>query len=412
MLESKKARLVISFILAFALWFYVVGQLDPVMKKTYRDITITLTNEQSLSDSGLAVLSYSDDSLRVTVSGKRHVINGISKADIIATVDLTNAAEGTNKLPIDLKIPENIEIDNQSLNEIKVNVQERITKTRDVKVIYTGSYPEGSEPATIKADPENVKVSGARSLVEKVAYVKAEIDASEMPDELSSTTSALTAVSSGGGLVDHISLSHTQCKVTSIMYKTREVKLEVPVIDKSDDNYTRTTSCQDKITIKGPVADLNTVKKIGAEAVDITGIKENVKLPVELILPEGIFAADEDSNVMLTVKVKKSKDKKDKKSDKDTELKTKSFTYTEDDVELRNGGDARCHAEQENIEIQVTGTEEQLAGMKSSDIILFVDLSQMKDDGSGKAEVDIQTECAVEYSDIEAIPSVITVTYE
>ena len=408
MLENSKTRLVISFILAFALWFYVVGQMNPPMRKTYRDIAITLTNEQSLSDNGLSVLNWSDDSLRVTVSGKRSTINKLSKADIVATVDLTNAAEGTNKLPIDLKIPENIEIDNQSLDEITVSVEERITKTRDVRVQYLGDHPAGSEPATIKADPDSVRVSGAKSIVEKVSYVKAEVDADEMPDELSSSMSVLTPVTSGGNTVENVSLSSTQCKITSILYKTRKVKLIVPVRDKSDDGYTRTTSCQDMITIKGPTADIASVKRIKAEPVDITGIRENMKIDVVPILPEGIYAAEADRDIKLTVKVSKDK----AKDEKSKGSQTRSFTYTEDDVELRNTGAAQFEAEQESIEVQVTGTAKQLAGIKSSDIILYVDLSQIEDSASDRTELEIQTECSREYSDMAVIPSVIVLTRE
>ena len=408
MLENSKTRLVISFILAFALWFYVVGQMNPPMRKTYRDIAITLTNEQSLSDNGLSVLNWSDDSLRVTVSGRRSTINKLSKADIVATVDLTNAAEGTNKLPIDLKIPENIEIDNQSLNEITVSVEERITKTRDVRVQYLGDHPAGSEPATIKADPDSIRVSGAKSIVEKVSYVKAEVNSDEMPDELSSSMSVLTPVTAGGNTVENVSLSSTQCKITSILYKTRKVKLIVPVRDKSDDGYTRTTSCQDMITIKGPTADIASVKRIKTEPVDITGIRENKKIDVVPILPEGIYAAEADRDIKLTVKVSKDK----AKDEKNKGSQTRSFTYTEDDVELRNTGAAQFEAEQESIEVQVTGTAEQLAGIKSSDIILYVDLSQIEDTASDRTELEIQTECSREYSDIAVIPSVIVLTRE
>ncbi|MBQ3281275.1 MAG: hypothetical protein IJH41_02595 [Eubacterium sp.] len=306
MLEDRRSRLFISFVLAFALWFYVVGQLDPVTKKTYRGITITLTNEQSLSDSGLAVLSSSDDSLRVTVSGKRNSVSRLSKADIVATVDLTNAAEGTNNLPIDLKIPEDIEIDNQSLNEITVNVEERITEEKEIKVFYLGEYPDGLEPETVKTDPETAEVSGASSLVKKVAYVKAEVDVSEMPEELYSTTSALTAVTSGGAAVENISMADTQCKVTSIMYGVKKVKLEVPVTDKSKDGYERTTSCQDKITIKGPVSALDDITKVVTKSVNITGIKEDTEISVTPVLPEGVYAADKDKDIKLTVEVSKA----------------------------------------------------------------------------------------------------------
>ena len=46
MLQSKKANLVISLILAVILWLYVIGELDPETTKVYRSVPITLQNEQ------------------------------------------------------------------------------------------------------------------------------------------------------------------------------------------------------------------------------------------------------------------------------------------------------------------------------------------------------------------------------
>ena len=187
-----------------------------------------------------------------------------------------------------------------------MNVEERLTDEKEIKVFYLGEYPDGLEPETVKTDPETAEVSGASSLVKKVAYVKAEVDVSEMPEELYSTTSALTAVTSGGAAVENISMADTQCKVTSIMYGVKKVKLEVPVTDKSKDGYERTTSCQDKITIKGPVSALDDITKVVTKSVNITGIKEDTEISVTPVLPEGVYAADKDKDIKLTVEVSKA----------------------------------------------------------------------------------------------------------
>ena len=396
MLKNKKLDLLISFILAFALWFYVVGQMNPETRKTYREIPIMLINEQTLSDNGLAVLNVSDDYMRVTVSGKRDVISKLSKADISATVDLADASDGKNMLSVSLRIPDNIEIVNQSLDKIEVNTEERVTRTRDVRVKYTGRYPEGGEPSTIKIDPENIKVSGAKSLVDKVAYVKAELSAESVTDGLTSATCSLTAVTRNGGAVQNISLSDDKCKVTSIIYSTKSVDLKIPVKDKSSDGYNRTVSYPDTVNIKGPAGILGSIDFITAEEVDITGVTENEKIPVKLILPEGVQAAENADDVRLTVKVSKNKKKTSAAKD------VKSFTFTKDDVELRNAGAADISLKQENLEVQVTGTREQLAAIRSSDIVLYVDVSGID---SSAEEADITAECSKKCSDIAVIPS-------
>ena len=396
MLKNKKLDLLISFILAFALWFYVVGQMNPETRKTYREIPIMLINEQTLSDNGLAVLNVSDDYMRVTVSGKRDVISKLSKADISATVDLADASDGKNMLSVSLRIPDNIEIVNQSLDKIEVNTEVRVTRTRDVRVKYTGRYPEGGEPSTIKIDPENIKVSGAKSLVDKVAYVKAELSAESVTDGLTSATCSLTAVTRNGGAVQNISLSDDKCKVTSIIYRTKSVDLKIPVKDKSSDGYNRTVSYPDTVNIKGPAGILGSIDFITAEEVDITGVTENEKIPVKLILPEGVQAAENAGDVRLTVKVSKNKKKTSAAKD------VKSFTFTKDDVELRNAGAADISLKQENLEVQVTGTREQLAAIRSSDIVLYVDVSGID---SSAEEADITAECSKKCSDIAVIPS-------
>ena len=403
MLENKKVNLVISFVLAFALWFYVVGQMNPPTKKTYRDIPIMLVNEQTLYDNSLAVLSRSDDTMRVTVSGRRDVINKMSKSDIVATVDLSDAAEGNNRLSIDLKIPENVEIDNQSINDINVNVEERITKTKDVRVQYTGTFESGAEPATVKIDPETVKVSGARSIVEKVSYVKASVDAEVLSEELGSATSALTAVTPGGNPVNGVTLSRDKCKITSIIYNTKTVKLVVPVKDNSDDEYNRYVSYPKSITIKGPADVMSGIFEITAAEIDITDLKENKKILIVPDLPDGVDVANKDKNIAVTVKVSKSKSKAAKEKD------IKTFTFTEDDVEIRNSGNAAYSIKAESLEVQITGTKEQLSKIKSSDIVLFVDL---KSHAEETFEVDIAAECSRTYSEIAIIPSKATIITE
>lgn len=403
MLENKKVNLVISFILAFALWFYVVGQMNPPTKKTYRDIPIMLVNEQTLYDNSLAVLSRSDDSMRVTVSGRRDVINKLSKADIVATVDLSDAAEGNNKLSIDLKIPENVEIDNQSINDITVNVEERITKTKDIRVQYTGTFESDAEPATVKLDPETVKVSGAKSIVEKVSFVKASVDAEVLSEELGSATSTLTAVTSGGSPVNGVTLSRDKCKITSIIYNTKTVKLVVPVKDDSKDNYTRHVSYPKSITVKGPASDLSEIVEVTAAEIDITDLKENKKILIVPELPDNVDVADKDKSLAVTVKVSKSKGKASK------EKETKTFTFTEDDVEIRNSENEAYAVKAESLEVQITGTSEQLSKIKSSDIVLFVDLKSHTEE---TFEIDITAECSRTYSEIAVIPSKATIITE
>ena len=121
------------------------------------------------------------------------------------------------------------------------------------------------------------------------------------------------------------------------------------------------------------------------------------------ILPDDVQIADKDKDIALTVKVSKSSKKQLKEKD------VKSFTFTEDDIQINNAENAEYSVQQGNIEVQVTGTEEQLEKIRSSDIVLNIDLSGHEEDSFG---TEINAECLKTCSDIAVIPSKVTVVKE
>ena len=136
-------------------------------------------------------------------------------------------------------------------------------------------------------------------------------------------------------------------------------------------------------------------------SVDITNLKENQKIQLSPILPDDIQVADKDKDIALTVKVSKAKQKQLKAKN------IKSFTFTEDDVVIDNAGDTGYNISQESIEVQITGTEEQLETIRSSDIVLRIDAAGHEENSF---EADIHAECLKTCSEIAVIPSRVAVT--
>ena len=130
MLQSKKGNLIISLILAVALWMYVVGEMNPTTSKIFRDIPITLMNEQTLTDQDLAVVGISAESLNLTLTGKRSDIGRIKSTDISAYVDLTDAGEGDNQLTVSLHVPSTVDVKDQNVNKVTVTVEKRVDEEK------------------------------------------------------------------------------------------------------------------------------------------------------------------------------------------------------------------------------------------------------------------------------------------
>lgn len=397
MVQSKKGNMIISLILAVILWMYVVGEMNPVTTKSYRDIPVTLTNSQTLSDNGLAVVGASDETMTITLSGKRNSLSKIKTADIVATVDLSDATEGDNQLKINLSVPDSAEVKNQSLTKITVTVEKKQTVRRNIRVKYTGNYAKGEEPTTIKTDPENVTVSGARSLVNKVAYVKATISSDNVSTDETSTSSNLVPVDKHGNEVENIDLSQNTAKITSALYYTKTVSLKVPVTNSSSDGYKRTTTAPEKVKIKGPDRALKKVDSITADTIDVTGITKSTDVDIAPNLPDQIWLSDDSRDLVLNVKVT-------------SEMHSREFTFDGDSVDLNNvGSDLSGNVKTGTVTVTVTGIASKINKISKSDISLSADCDGL---GSGTHSVSLTVKCDGTYTGLAADPSKINVRLE
>ena len=192
MLNNKKFNIVLSLLIAVGLWAYVIGETNPQDTKTFRDIPIQLLNEQILAENGLALVDVSAESVNVTLTGARADINRIDESEIVATVDLADSAAGENQLKINVRIPDNVEIEDQSLNKITITVETRISKEIDIVPEYEGIFESDQEPITVEMNRSKVTVTGAKSLVEQVDHVRALVGEGEVKESLKTIGSRLT----------------------------------------------------------------------------------------------------------------------------------------------------------------------------------------------------------------------------
>ena len=149
MLNNKRFNIVLSLIIAICIWGYVIGETNPTDSKIFREIPISLINEETLQDNGLAVLEVSDSTMNVTLTGTRADMSKESAKDIVATVDQAHAAKGENQLRVDIRIPDDVELEDKSLNKVTVVVEENRSKKVDIMVDYQGTFSEDEEPVTV-----------------------------------------------------------------------------------------------------------------------------------------------------------------------------------------------------------------------------------------------------------------------
>lgn len=397
MFENKKVNIILSFIVAITLWIYVIGETNPQDSKTFREIPINYINEQVLSDNGLAVVSVSDKTFTVTVSGSRANVNELTEKDITATVNLADASKGKNQLKLSVQVPDNLEIKDKNLSKVVVEVEQKESRQVDVVPEYKGAFSDEEEPITVGLDVETVTVTGAASQVEKVQSVKAVVKPDSVTHKLGTFACRLIAVDRSGLQVENVKLSHESAVVTAQLAKTKTVNLRVPIIDRTANNIEKDVSVPKTIIIKGKSEDLDGVDTIETLSVDLSNLTESTVLHLEPILPDGVQISVKSINT-LKMKVEVS------------EVAHKTLNFTQDDIEIQGlaeGFDANLQSEK--IKISVEGAKKLIDQVENKDFSLVVSADEME---AGTYQAELIITCSKKHIIFHADIDKINITIE
>ena len=396
MLNNKKVNVVLSIIIAVCMWAYVIGETDPKNTETFRNVPITFINEQSLDMSNMAVLETSSNLVDVTVTATRVKLSDIELKDITATVDLSESTMGDNELKVRIKVPNGIELEDQSVNKVSVKVENKAVKDVNIAVAYDGQFEDNQEPLVVEMGKTVVSVSGAESKVRDVANVRATINAGDVEAQMKTLTCSLVPVDEDGVEVTNVKLSSDTVKLTTALVSTKTVPLEVPIVNDSADDVLRHASVPKTITVKGKVKELDEVDKIVAEPVDITGITENISVPIEIVLPGDLQVSDKSYQMKAKITVEK--------------LVDKEFSFNEEDIELlKLPKEFEAEAAETDITVLCKGQAGELKELGKDDFHLSADVENAEE---GENTIKIKAECDKEIDSLKVIPEEIIVTIE
>ncbi|MBQ2304603.1 MAG: hypothetical protein II181_00735, partial [Firmicutes bacterium] len=179
MLRNKRFTLVLAFLIAVALWAYVLGEVDPERRITIRNVPIVYTNEAALEDAGLVITSADHDKVDVSFSARRSIANKISEDDFRAIVNLSGLTRGDNVVELSVTRPSSITLDSISPQYITITTENSVSVEKEIEIVYSNQVAN-KEPMITQLSTETVTVSGAESAVDKVDRVVADVDSSRI----------------------------------------------------------------------------------------------------------------------------------------------------------------------------------------------------------------------------------------
>ncbi|MCI6012172.1 MAG: CdaR family protein [Firmicutes bacterium] len=396
MLKNDKVNFVIALILAIGLWVYVFVTDNQSMDTTIKNVPITIVNEDTLTDEGLVLLSVSDESISVSIKGDRGETGKIKKEDIRVILDLQGMKAGENTALLQISVPDKVDFKDASRRKVTVLIDELVTEEKNIVPTIDGEVSVEQEPYIVQTDKDTVRVTGAKSVVDRVKSVSAPLDVKLVGDELRAISVNLVPVDENGDSVEDVRISEKSVSVTAVMLNKKTVPLKVTVTGTESDDAERTVTVPKTITVKGYASVLADISYITAETIDVSDIYEDTALPVKPLLPEGVEAAANSQNLKVKVAVKG--------------METRRFTYGKEAV-IVEGITENCIAtvDDVNIVLTVVGKEEKLADLSGEEFYFVADVSGLK---PGEHRVELVCRHSGTFSDLEYVPREITVNIE
>jgi YbbR domain-containing protein len=367
MLKSNTLNKIIAVAVALTLWAYVITNESPMQTKIIRGIPVQFTNLDALAAVNLTVANDIQYSVDITVEGKRMDIPRLTAEDFTASVDLAGERQqGERSFSVSVGGPGNVSILEKRPPRLTLFVEDMISVSKPVRIAYTEPFPENKEPGFISMFPESIEVTGAKSQVDGVEYIRVQLESGALESAQKSFVVAAELVDRDGAPVQApLRLSHTNVEVRAMLCSVREAPLVVEIVGEAPSNLEVTDmEIPNRMRIKGSDLALAQVGTLTAAPIDLSGIDVTSRIPISVDLPAGVEAADDAKDISVAVTIKG--------------IETKEFRYASNEV-LTEGlsEEYRAYVTDGDITVSVSGTESVMAGLVKEDIVPYVDLSEI-----------------------------------
>lgn len=304
------SSLILAFLLAVMVWMVAVNQgQGPPIKQVYPEDGVPI--EPINVPEGLIISEQPTKRVMVEVRAPRPNIESLSPSDLRAFVDLSGLSPGLHEVPVQVQCPE---CDQKRVNRLGhepervfIKLEEMVKRSVPVRPNLQGSMAVGYQAELPTATPEEVAVSGPRSLVEQVNAARADVylfnaDSTVQKEVL------LTPVDAEGNLVEGVNLDPRRANITvPVLPQGRRKEVAVtPIISGTvaPGYYASGISVDPQTVVL--TGSSSRVKEapgyIETESVSIAGAKQTVEVEVPVRIPEGLKLLD-PAHQTVTVRV-------------------------------------------------------------------------------------------------------------
>lgn len=383
-LHSKYFTMLLSFIMAVAIWVVVVTFFSTDARKTIKDVPIDVSYNASYLILDLEIIEKNIDTVDVTVVGPRNIVGALTKDDIIVYPQFNNVKiAGRYDLSLNaVKKSAIMEYQIEALSDYQVTVRfdHLVEKTFKIESdISNLTIPSEFMVDKIITTPETVTIKGPENTVNKIERVVASVE----QQEVSQTTvipAKLTLYGENDTPIDatHISYDVDEFNVTVPVLKEITVPVTVGytnVPEGFDTSVLPVSLSQQDITLAVPSRTADSVKEFVVGYIDLSTLDMDNPYIFEVTMPGGYKNMKEVSQISAKV-------------DSDN-LASKSVVV--DDIKIINAGEQKIEVLTDSINhVELVGDKQELKELKGSDVVAQIDMAQVAlAQGQQTVEVDI-----------------------
>ena len=381
--RRKALQVVISILVAIAVWVYVDVEKAPDHTKTIRDIPVEFSGESTtLADKNLMLLSGYDTTVDLTIKGPKRELVKISK-DNVRLVASTSSIDsvGVHTLRWDPIYPDGVQssaltVDWASKYKVTVTVGELYTKEVPVNCTVTGQVADGYFTGETVLDPTLLVLRGQRDDLLNVAYAKLTVDISDATRSVIQTES-VQLYDNNDNPVDNSNIrtnaSLIQAKVPVLTTKEVSLAVELSGVPGVAGQSIKTTVTPVSVRLIGEADVLEGINEIVLATLYIEDLEMWQQNSYVVTAPDGTWLAN--SNEVATVEISME-------GIEETTVTVDSFSYT-------NVPSGLYPEILSSLDVRLWGLTDELAELDASALTATADLSGVTEPGSYRVPVSV-----------------------
>ena len=191
-MKNRLGSILLSIVIAFGLWLYVITYVSPNSEETYYNIPVVLEGESVLNERGLMCTSTSSSTVSLQLAGARSDLIKVNQNNITVKANLSAITEPGQKINLRYTIsyPGNVAqnaFETLSQSDFYVDVEYRRVKDVPVVVQYDGTRSEDYlyDTENVQLDYSTVNIIGPASVADKIRQAVIEVDLTDQVESIS-----------------------------------------------------------------------------------------------------------------------------------------------------------------------------------------------------------------------------------